>query len=300
MEEIDLVKLNFSPQSLQLLNVILGFIVFGVALNIKLSDFSAVLQKPKAAMIGLGAQFFIFPALTYLLALVLQPAPSIVMGMILVASCPGGNFSNFLTQYANGNAALSVSMSAISTAAATFMTPLNMTFWAGLYIAQTDSLKSFSLSFYDMLVIIITLLILPTIVGLWFAHQYPKLTSKLRKIMQNASIIFFLVFVVIATATNWDYFLDYYYIFFSIVIIHNTLSLITGYSIASLFGLSQYDKRAVTLEVGIQNSGLGLIIIFNEFDGLGGMAIVAAAWGIWHIVAGLSLAHYWKNTIPTR
>lgn len=299
MEEIDLVRLNFSPQSLNLMNVILGFVVFGVALNMKLDDFTAIMKKPKPALIGLATQFFIFPALTYLLALLLQPSPSIAMGMLLIASCPGGNISNFLTQYANGNAALSVSMSAVSTAAASFMTPLNMSFWGGLYIAQSGVVKSFELSFYDMFIIIFTLLLVPTIVGLWVAHQYPKVANRLKKPMQLASMVFFIAFVVIATVSNWSYFLEYYYIFFSIVIIHNLISIATGYSIAKVSGLSQFNIRAVTLEVGIQNSGLGLIIIFNEFDGLGGMAIVAAAWGIWHIVAGLSIASYWRKKTIT-
>ena len=140
MEGIDLVRLNFSSTGLQVMNIILGLIVFGVALNMQLTDFKEVARNPKAAAIGLTSQFFIFPALTYLLVLILQPIPSIALGMILIASCPGGNLSNFLTHYARGNAALSVSMSAISTAAATVMTPLNMAFWGGLYVSNSQDL----------------------------------------------------------------------------------------------------------------------------------------------------------------
>ncbi len=295
MEEIDQVRLHFSPASLQLMNAILGLIVFGVALGMKVSDFTKVFRRPKAALIGLTTQFLIFPALTFCIAQILNPAPSIAMGMILIASCPGGNISNFMTQYARGNAALSVSMSGISTAAATIMTPLNMAFWGGLYLRKHELLKEFTLDFWDMAMIIFTLLIIPTIVGLWVTARFPDTAARLKKPMQYFSIIFFAVFVVIATASNWDYFLEYYYIFFSIVILHNLLSLISGYSLASLFRLPEADRRAITIEVGIQNSGLGLIIIFNEFDGLGGMAIVAAAWGIQHIVAGLTLSSYWRR-----
>lgn len=295
IENIDLVRLNFSPTVLNIMNIILGFVVFGVALNMKVSDFTNVFKNPKAAFLGLGTQFFIFPMLTYFLALLINPAPSVAMGMILVASCPGGNISNFITQYARGNAALSVSMSGISTAAATIMTPLNMSFWGGLYVKNTGLLKEFSLNFWDMFIIIFTLLIIPTILGLLTTKHFPRSALKLKVPMQYLSILFFIGFVLIATIGNWEYFKKYYYIFFSIVIIHNLLSLLSGFTLASLFKLNEADKRAVTIEVGIQNSGLGLIIIFNEFDGLGGMAIVAAAWGIWHIIAGLSLASYWRN-----
>lgn len=295
IENIDLVRLNFSPTVLNIMNIILGFVVFGVALNMKVSDFTNVFKNPKAAFLGLGTQFFIFPMLTYFLALLINPAPSVAMGMILVASCPGGNISNFITQYARGNAALSVSMSGISTAAATTMTPLNMSFWGGLYVKNTGLLKEFSLNFWDMFIIIFTLLIIPTILGLLTTKHFPRSALKLKVPMQYLSILFFIGFVLIATIGNWEYFKKYYYIFFSIVIIHNLLSLLSGFTLASLFKLNEADKRAVTIEVGIQNSGLGLIIIFNEFDGLGGMAIVAAAWGIWHIIAGLSLASYWRN-----
>lgn len=295
MEEIDLVRLNFSNGGLQLMNIILGFIVFGVALNMKVSDFREVLRNPKAAAIGLFSQFILFPAITFLLIQVLQPIPSIALGMILIASCPGGNLSNFLTHYARGNAALSVSMSAISTASATIMTPLNMAFWGGLYLSSAKDIGPINLSFVNMLTIVVTLLIVPTIVGMLINYKLPKIAKFLRLPMQRLSILFFLAFVVFATYGNWDFFLEYYYIFFSVVILHNLLSLSTGYGMASLFKLSDYDKRAVTIEVGIQNSGLGLIIIFNEFDGLGGMAIVAAAWGICHIVSGLTIAHLWRG-----
>jgi len=278
------------------MNIILGLIVFGVALNMKVSDFREVLRNPKAAAIGLFSQFVLFPAITYVLVLILQPIASIALGMILIASCPGGNLSNFLTHYARGNAALSVSMSAISTASATIMTPLNMAFWGGLYLSGSKDVGSFELSFINMLTIVVTLLIIPTIAGMLINYKLPRLAKVLRTPMQRLSIIFFLGFVVFATYGNWDFFLEYYYIFFSVVILHNVLSLSTGYGMSTLFQLSDYDRRAVTIEVGIQNSGLGLIIIFNEFDGLGGMAIVAAAWGICHIVSGLTIARIWRGS----
>ena len=133
MTDIDLVRLNFNPQTLFLLNCVLGFVMFGVSLELKAADFRAALQTPRALVVGLVAHHVIFPAATYLLVLVLQPRPSIALGMILVAACPAGNISNFLTHLARGDAALSISISTGSTLLAIFLTPINFAFWGGLY-----------------------------------------------------------------------------------------------------------------------------------------------------------------------
>jgi len=132
MVDIDQVRLNFNPQTLALLNVVLGFVMFGVSLELKPADLKEALRTPRALVIGLLGHHFVFPASTYLLVLLLEPRPSIALGMILVASCPAGNISNFLTHFARGNTALSVSISTLSTLAAVVMTPLNIAFWGGL------------------------------------------------------------------------------------------------------------------------------------------------------------------------
>lgn len=293
MDGIDSTVLSFSPESLRLMNVILGLIIFGVALDLDVKDFQQVRRHPRAAIIGLCTQFLLFPFLTFCLAWLLEPQPSIALGMILIASCPGGNVSNYLTHYACGNTALSVSMSSIATLICTLMTPLNVALWGGLYLRHSEDIQ-FSISFWSMASIVLTILIVPTTLGMLLRRYRPALAAGLRRLLQPLSLVFFIGFVAVALYANWDYFLRYYYIFFSVVILHNLLSIGLGYGISSLAGMTDRDRRAVTLELGIQNSGLGLIIIFSEFDGLGGMAIIAAAWGIWHLVAGISLASYWR------
>lgn len=295
MNAIDTVRLNFSSESLQGMNVILGLIILGVALDLRVDDFRQVLRHPKSAIIGLLAQFLLFPFLTFCLALILRPAPSIALGMILVASCPGGNVSNYLTNLAGGNAALSVSMSSIATIICTIMTPLNVSIWGNLYMQQEESVQAFSISFWSMLSIVMTILVIPTMIGIMIRQYKPLWADYMKRVLQPLSFLFLVAFVLIALYGNWDFFLEYYYIFFSIVILHNVLSLLIGYGIGSLSDLPPGDIRAVTLELGIQNSGLGLIIVFSEFGGLGGMAIIAAAWGVWHLIAGLSLANYWRR-----
>jgi bile acid:Na+ symporter, BASS family len=300
MSDIDLVRLNFNPQTLFLLNCVLGLVMFGVALELKPSDFKAALKTPRALAIGLIGHHLVFPAATFLLVLLLQPRPSIGLGMILVSACPAGNISNFLTHFARGNTALSVSISTLSTLVAIVMTPLNIAFWGGLYEPAQTILRQVAVDPFEMLLHVFLLLGLPLAAGLFVARQWPRFTARAQRPAKFGSLVFFLLFVVLALAANWSYFLAYVGVVVGVVFLHNASALITGYALAFASKLPEADRRAVSIECGIQNSGLGLILIFNFFDGLGGMAIVAAWWGIWHIVAGLSLATLWSRFPPRR
>jgi len=296
--EVDLVRLNFNPQSLALLNAILGLVMFGVALDLKLADFRGVLTLPKATLIGMLGQFVLLPAFTFLLVLAIRPAPSIALGMLLVAACPGGNVSNFLTHHARGNTPLSVTMTALSTIAAIVMTPFNLSFWGGLHPQGAQILREVALNPAEMVVAVLLLLGVPMAAGLFVSHRLPRLAARLRKPMRWFGLVALGLFVLGALAANWRYFLDYVgYVVFA-VFLHNALALATGYWAARAAGLPERDRRAVSIEVGIQNSGLGLILIFNFFDGLGGMAIVTAWWGVWHLISGLSVATWWSRRAP--
>lgn len=298
MVDIDQVRLNFNPQTLALLNVVLGFVMFGVSLELKPADLKEALRTPRALVIGLLGHHFVFPASTYLLVLLLEPRPSIALGMILVASCPAGNISNFLTHFARGNTALSVSISTLSTLAAVVMTPLNIAFWGGLYAPAQPLLRQVAVNPIEMFVHVFLLLGLPLAAGLFVSRRWPRFTVRAQTPMKYLSLGFFLLFVLAALGANWQYFMLYVGMVVGVVFIHNGLALATGYGMAWAVGLPERDRRAVCIECGIQNSGLGLILIFNFFNGLGGMALIAAWWGIWHIVAGLSLATYWSRRPP--
>lgn len=298
MTDIDLIRLNFNPQTLFILNCVLGLVMFGVSLELKPADFKEALRTPRALVIGLLGHHLVFPAFTYLLVLLIQPRPSIALGMILVSSCPAGNISNFLTHFAKGNTALSVSISTLSTLAAIVMTPFNIAFWGGLYEPAQPILRQVAVNPLEMFLYVFLLLGLPLAAGLFVSHRWPRLTQRLRKPMKILSLVFFLIFVLAALAANWQYFQRYVGMVVAVVFVHNALALLTGYGLAFITGLPERDRRAVSIECGIQNSGLGLILIFNFFDGLGGMAVVAAWWGIWHIVAGLSVATFWSRRQP--
>ena len=303
LEVLDHVRLNFSHEGLLFLNLALAVIMFGVALSIKVNDFKKVITKPKPTIIGYVSQFFFLPALTFLLILVIRPTPSVALGMIMVAACPGGNISNFLSSLAKGNTALSVTMTALATLSAIFMTPFNFSFWGGMYVRYYNNqggafLRPLEIEPMQIFVTVFIILGIPVILGVFFAQYFPKLTKKIAKPLQRFSIFFFLVMVVIMLKNNFHQFIDSIHIIFFIVFVHNALALGTGFSLASIFKLKRKDRRAISIETGIQNSGLALTLMFNpkifpvDFE-LGGMAVIAGWWGIWHIVSGLIMATVW-------
>ncbi len=295
---IDQVQLNFSEDSLWLLNLCLGFIMFGVALELKPAHFKEFLKDPKPVLVGLFSQFLLLPALTFLICWWIKPHPSMALGLMLVAACPGGNVSNFISLQANGNAALSVALTAISTSISVFMTPLNFTFWGGLYEPGAELLTTIDINGFKIFKSVLTLLGIPLVIGMLTAHFKPNFTKTISKGVRFTSILIFAAFVIIAFTKNTDIFLQYIGIIVALVLLHNALALTSGYSIARLFRLSSSNRRTIAIETGIQNSGLGLVIVFNFFDGLGGMAIVAGWWGIWHILSGMALATYWSKFKP--
>ena len=295
MQELDDVVINFNREGLWVLNIALAVIMFGVALNITLDDFKQLLKQPKPVLVGILSQFFLLPALTFVLVNILQPKPSIALGMIMVAACPGGNISNFFTHLAKGNTALSVSLTAFATFLAMIMTPFNFQFYGSLYEPTSQIIKSVELHPIELVKLVLLILGIPLVIGMFLRHKKPKLSVYLSKILKPLSILVFVVIVIIAFSNNIDVFNKYIDHVLLIGISHNILALLLGLSVAKLFRLSRKDQKTLTIETGIQNSGLGLLLIFTFFNGIGGMAILAAFWGIWHIVSGLTLATYWST-----
>lgn len=296
---VDEISLNFNSTTIVLLNVILGLIMFGIALDVRIADLREVVRTPRGPVIGLLAQFLALPALTFLLTRVLDPAPSIALGMILVGSSPGGNISNFITHIASGNTMLSIGMTAVSTLAATVMTPLNFAFWGSMHPDTKRLLTDISLDPVELVLTIMLLLALPVAAGMALQAKRPELADRLYRPMRIFSLGFFVLFVAVAFASNLQNFVEYIGLVAIAVLLHNAVALATGYGAAAAFRLIERDRRAIAIEVGIQNSALSLALIFGFFDGLGGMALVAAWWGIWHIISGMTLAWFWGRR-PTQ
>lgn len=298
MLPVDEIRLNFNPASLAVLNVVLGFLMFGIALDTRVDDFRRVARMPWAMTVGIAAQFIVLPAVTFGLTLLLGVGPSIALGMILVACCPPGNVSNILTHRARGNVALSVSMTAISNAISIVVMPLNFAFWGSLHPQASGLLKTIALDPLEMVGHIVAIIGVPFVLGLLCVHQLPNFTQRVKKPARVLSFLALIGFIVGAIAGNWRFFLDYVGLVLLAVALHDALAFGTGYVCARLTGLQDYDRRAVSIEVGIRNAGLGLVLIFSFFGGLGGMAVVAGVWGFWDIIAGLALAGWWGRRAP--
>ncbi len=294
-EGLDEVTLKLSNQNILYVNLSLGFIMLGVALKLHIKDFILVFSSPKSVFIGFISQFLALPFFTFILVLIFNPMPSVALGMMLVAACPGGNISNFMSSLANGNAALSVCMTAVASVCAVFMTPFNISFWGSLYPPTAEILNAVNLDFWELLRIVGIILLIPLIIGLTIRAFKPKIADFLHPFMHYGSILIFAAIVILAFRANMDLFLNYVHLIVFIVFAHNAVGIVTGLGLARLFRLPKPDQKTLAIETGIQNSGLGLGLIFAFFDGLGGMAIVAGWWGIWHIISGLSLAYFFKN-----
>jgi len=311
LKVMDTVSLRFSQDGLLILNLTLAFIMFGVALGIKVEHFTRLVKDPRSVIIGYVSQFFLLPAITFIIVILLRNiiTPNVAMGMILVASCPGGNISNFMSSLGKGNAALSVSLTALATLSAIFMTPLNFALWGGLFLnvyerTASDLLQPLRIDPVEMFKTVFILLGIPIVLGMLFAYYLPRITKAIIKPLRILSIIAFFAMVIILFRSNYDFFLRFIKYIFILVFIHNVIALSTGFTFATITRRTPYDRRAITIETGIQNSGLGLVLLFNPniFPPdimIGGMAVVTAWWGVWHIISGLSLSGIW-SMIPVK
>lgn len=293
-DDVDNIKIAFDESSRMLLRVIIACILFGIALDTTLDDFRRAARRPKAIAVGVAAQFLILPAITFALTLLLGVGGSVALGMILVACCPPGNVSNIVTHQARGDVALSVSMTAVSNLLAIVLMPLNFALWGNLHPTGGPMMRSIELDVVDMLVEVLVVIGLPFALGIAAAHLWPRAASRSGKVVSPLAFAALGVLILLALAKNLDLFLTWIGVVAVAVFLHDALALGLGYLIARAFRLPTDATKAMTFEVGVRNAGLGLLLVFSFFDGLGGMALVAAWWGIWDIIAALAVARVWR------
>ena len=303
---IDAINVNMNKTGMDIINLVLAFVMFGVALGIKPSSFLDIVRRPQSMIIGVICQIILLPALTFLLTITFKNwiSPMVALGMLLVAACPGGNISNFITSFSRGNIELSVSLTAFNTAACIFTTPLNFSFWGNLYLDFAEIrmiLPELDIPFWEIFKTIVILLGVPLVLGCLCAQYLPKLANALKKPMQYLSIAFFIIMVVLTFGNNIDAFLKCIRYIFLIVLVHNLLALGIGFGMGTICRTPYKDRRTLTIETGIQNSGLGLVLLFNPaifnpeiWANNGGMVVITAWWGVWHIISGLTLAYLWR------
>jgi bile acid:Na+ symporter, BASS family len=295
MHPVDALRINFNPDQMIVLNLAMAFLMFSVALDVLPGDFKKVVQFPRSVATGLLAQYLTFPLITLGIIWLFKPPVSVAMGMTLVSMCPSGNMTNFLVHFAKANTALSVTLNAIIILSATIITPAGFLFWSK-FIPESETLrKSFEVGLGDMALIIVQLIVLPLIAGMLLNARFPDFIARVRPWVQRISLVIFFCILAIAILGNLDNIRQYLGFIFLIVLVHNIAGLANGYWLGSLTRLPEADRRTLTFEAGVHNTALGLLLIFRFFDGLGGMAIIAAWWGIWDLVTGMGLAWYWRQ-----
>lgn len=295
VENLDSLKINFDTEGLWVLNITLAIIMFGVALGITINDFKRLFKNPKILLTGIISQFILLPLATFIFIKLVNPMPSIALGMMLVAACPGGNISNFMTQMAKGNSALSISLTAFATLVSLVMTPLNLSFWGNNYAPTAEILQTIELDPLSLVKLVTLILGIPLFLGMLVRKHKEALAYKLQKILKPLSLVIFMLFIVIAFYDNLSIFMNYAHYVLLLVIAHNLIAYLVGFYFAKTMKLSYKDQKTLSIETGIQNSGLGLLLIFSFFNGLGGMALLVATWAIWDILSGLLLASYWSK-----
>lgn len=287
--------INFGIPQLLILNGILALMIFGVSLQLTVADFKRVLDSPRAPITGMFAQFLVLPGLTCAATWYFKVPPEIALGMMLVAACPGGTFSNIMTYIARGNVAVSVSMTGVSSLSAVVLTPLNFAFYGNLNPYTEPLMQTIALNPLHIILLVLLVLVIPILLGMYCGKRYADFARRSELGFRYFSIGALLLFVVLACAANITLLLQHLQMLLAVVAIHNATALLIGYSAARMLRLNDADSRAVTLEVGIQNSGIALSIIFTFFPTHFEMMLVAAFWGVWHLVSGAALAIIWNR-----
>ncbi len=277
------------------LSLVLATMVFAVALELRIDDFRRVGQTPRAVVAGLIPQFVLLPGATWLATLALELPASTEAAMILVACCPGGALSNVITHLGRGNTALSVSISAVASLLALFLTPFNFTWMVSSNPVTASWLRALAIDASDIWFSLLVLLAAPMILGLAVAHRLPGLAKSMRKPLGRFAVAALLLFIAAGLFRERALLTAQILPQLLVVVLHNASGLLLGFGCATAFGVAERDRRAITIEGGMQNSGLALGIIAVQFNADLGMVIVASLWGIWHVVSGLTLVGWGRH-----
>ena len=268
------------------INYMLGVVMFGMGLTLNLQDFKIVFSRPKDILIGCLAQFTIMPLLAWSLARMFSLDEALALGVVLVGCCPGGTASNVITYLAKGDLALSVGMTGVSTLLAPFLTPLLTWALAG---------KSINVDVASMFLSILWVVILPIIIGLIVKGLWPKFTEKATDYLPAFSSIAIAMIVAIIIGANADKLIAGGFIIVLVVILHNIFGLSLGYLIGRTLRLSEPKKRAISIEVGMQNSGLASSLATIHFAAYPLATIPGAIFSVWHNLSGAAVAYLYKK-----
>lgn len=284
--ELDALRIVLDPIGQTAVAVALMVIIFSVALSLRVSDFKFIRTDPHIFIAGVSAQIIGLPLLTLGLLHVMQPAPSVALGMIVVACCPGGAVSNLLTYLSRGAVAYSVALTATSSLLAAVVTPASILFWSNIYPPTAVLLETIDVSPMLFLVQTMALLGIPLIAGMIVAARAPDVAQRLRRLTAPAGGLVLFGAVIYGLYLFAPILYPAMFYLFSVAAIHNGLAFLMGAATGFAIRADKPTRRALVFEVGIQNSGLALVILIGQLAGLGGAAAIAGVWGIWHLVSG--------------
>ena len=289
-ETLDSLRIVLDPLGQAGVALALMLVMFGVALGLRVQDFRILADKPSLYVGGVLAQIVLLPLVTFGLILLISPPPSIALGMIVVACCPGGSVSNLLTYFSRGDIAVSVALTATSSMLAALLTPASTLFWAQAYGPTAELLISLDVNPLLFIGQTTLLLALPLAAGMVFAAKMPEFAERIRKRTTVAGAAVLGATIVYGIAYFYPILWPAVGLLASITIIHNTAAFATGAAVGMVLTKESSIRRALTFEVGIQNAGLALIILLAQLKGVGGAAAIAAVWGVWDLIAGGLLA----------
>lgn len=268
----------------QYITILLGIVMFGMGLTLKPVDFKLILSNPFSVIIGVASQFIIMPLAAFIIAYLLKLPPELAAGLVLLGSVPGGTASNVMVYLARGNLPLSITMTSFSTLLAPVVTPLLLLLLAGQWLPVSP---------VAMFMSIIQVIIIPILLGLIVSRIMPTIVDKGIKIVPLISVTAIIIIVSAVVAGNVENIANAGLIVFLAVVLHNGAGLLIGYFIAKLMGLSESQRRAISLEVGMQNSGLGVALATAHFGPLA--ALPSALGAVWHNITGPIIATFWSK-----
>ncbi len=270
----------------RLINPLLGVIMFGMGLTLKAEDFKVVFSRPKDVLVGCLAQFTVMPLLAFALTKIFRLEPALAIGVILVGCCPGGTASNVITYLAKGDLALSVGMTAVSTLLAPVLTPLLVWLLAG---------ETVDVDVVGMLLSILWVVILPIALGLLVKRFWPRTTEQASAYLPALSTLAICLIVLIVIAANAHKLLDGGLVILLVVVLHNVCGLGAGYLIGKLLRLTPAKRRAISVEVGMQNSGLASSLATLHFAAYPLATIPGALFSVWHNISGALVAKLYSR-----
>lgn len=297
--DLDSLTVEINDAAALAVKVLTAVFLFAIALDVRIEDVRSLLRRPQLFAVGLVAQFVVLPGLAMVLIVRTDPPTSVAVGLLLLACCPAGNMSNILTHRARGDLAFSLSMTSASNALAVVVTPLAFGFWATWHADLDDAVAAVRVSGAGLLLEAALVIVAPFVAGALVAWRHPGVARRLSRYVEPAVLVLVFVLIVGAAVAGRSVLAAALPTIGPFVVALNAVALVVGYLVTRVTRLGEAAARAMTFEVAIRNTGLGLVIALAVFPSLGGVAVTVALYGLWDLVTGLLLASWWRRRDPT-